>query len=189
MDTADGILSGAPRERALEIMKDHNVGAMGVAAAVLLLVLKVAALGALARADAAAPLLAGWCAARALPALNVYWWPYARPAGTGEAFTREHTPGPLQLAGGLLVAGVVVAGLAGLWAGAAGSWYAGLVVAAVVHGRRARRAGRRGEAARRPHRRRLRHGHRARRGGRPGHRLRHRRPGDLMTPTTTEDVT
>ena len=100
MDTADGILSGAPRERALEIMKDHNVGAMGVAAAVLLLVLKVAALGALSRADAAAPLLAGWCAARALPALNVYWWPYARPAGTGEAFTREHTPGPLQLAGG-----------------------------------------------------------------------------------------
>ena len=134
MDTADGILSGAPRERALEIMKDHNVGAMGVAAAVLLLVLKVAALGALARADAAAPLLAGWCAARALPALNVYWWPYARAAGTGEAFTREHTPGPLQLAGGLLLAGVVIAGLAGLWAGAAGSWYAGLIVAAVSIG-------------------------------------------------------
>ena len=134
MDTADGILSGASRERALEIMKDHNVGAMGVAAAVLLLVLKVAALGALARADAAAPLLAGWCAARALPALNVYWWPYARAAGTGEAFTREHTPGPLQLAGGFLLTGVVVAGLAALWAGAAGSWYAGLVVAVVAMG-------------------------------------------------------
>jgi cobalamin 5'-phosphate synthase/cobalamin synthase len=134
MDTADGILSGATRERALEIMKDHNVGAMGVVAAVLLLVLKVAALGALTRADAAAPLLAGWCAARSLPALDVYWWPYARTAGTGEAFTREHTPGPLQLAGGLLLAGVVVAGLAGLWAGAAGSWYAGLVVAALSMG-------------------------------------------------------
>ena len=134
MDTADGVLSGAPRERALEIMKDHNVGAMGVAAAVLLLVLKVAALGALSRADAAAPLLAGWCAARALPALNVYWWPYARLAGTGEAFTREHTPGPLQLAGGLLAAGVVVSGLAGLWAGAVGSWYAGVVAAAVSMG-------------------------------------------------------
>ncbi len=132
MDTADGILSGAPRERALEIMKDHNVGAMGVASAVLLLVLKVAALGALTRADAAAPLIAGWCAARTLPALNVYWWPYARAAGTGEAFTRDHTPGPLQLAGGLLVGGVVVAGLAGLSAGAAGSWYAALVTAVVA---------------------------------------------------------
>ena len=134
MDTADGILSGAPRERALEIMKDHNVGAMGVASAVLLLVLKVAALGALARADAAAPLIAGLCAARALPALDVYHWPYARAAGTGEAFTREHTPEPLQLAGGFLLAGIVVAGLAGLITGAAGSWYGGLVVAAVGMG-------------------------------------------------------
>jgi adenosylcobinamide-GDP ribazoletransferase len=134
MDSADGILSGAPRERALEIMKDHNVGAMGVASAILLLVLKVAALGALSRADAAAPLIAGLCAARALPALNVYYWPYARTAGTGEAFTREHTPQPLQLAGGFLLAGIVVAGLAGLITGAAGSWYGGLVVAAVGMG-------------------------------------------------------
>ena len=134
MDTADGILSGAPRARALEIMKDHNVGAMGVASAVLLLVLKVAALGALTRADAAAPLIAGLCAARALPALDVYHWPYARVAGTGEAFTREHTPGPLQLAGGLLLAGIVVAGLAGLVTGAVGSWYGGIVVAAVGMG-------------------------------------------------------
>ena len=132
MDTADGILSGAPRERALEIMKDHNVGAMGVAAAVLLLILKVAALGALTRADAAAPLIAGLCAARALPALNVHHWPYARAAGTGEAFTREHTPGPLQLAGGLLFTGIVVAGLVSLVAGGAGSWFSGLVVAAVA---------------------------------------------------------
>jgi adenosylcobinamide-GDP ribazoletransferase len=132
MDTADGIFSGAPRERALEIMKDHNVGAMGVVAAVLLLILKVAALGALTRADAAAPLLAGWCAARALPALDVYWWPYARAAGTGEAFTREHSAGPVVQAGVLLLAGVVVAGLVALASGAAGSWAAGLVVAVVA---------------------------------------------------------
>jgi adenosylcobinamide-GDP ribazoletransferase len=129
MDTADGILSGAPRERALEIMKDHNVGAMGVVSAVLLLVLKVAALGALARPEAAAPLLAGWCAARALPALDVYLWPYARQAGTGEAFTRERSLGPVELACAFLVAGVVVAGVAGLLLGALGSWYAGLVAA------------------------------------------------------------
>lgn len=134
MDTADGMLSGAPRERALEIMKDHNVGAMGVAAAVLLLILKVAALGALTRADAAAPLLAGWCAARALPPLSVFWWPYARTAGTGEPFTRDRSPGPLRLAGGVLLAGVVVAGLIGLAAGSAGSWYAGLLVAVVSMG-------------------------------------------------------
>jgi adenosylcobinamide-GDP ribazoletransferase len=132
MDTADGLLSNASRERALEIMKDSNVGAMGVVAAVLILILKVAALGALARADAAAPLLAGWCAARALPALDVYAWPYARAAGTGEAFTRERTRGPVAMAGGLLVVGLVATALVTLATGAAGAWYAGLVIAAIA---------------------------------------------------------
>jgi adenosylcobinamide-GDP ribazoletransferase len=132
MDTADGVFSGAPRERALEIMKDSSVGAMGVVAAVLILFLTVAALGALARADAAAPLLAGWCAARALPALDVYAWPYARAAGTGEAFTRERTSGPVATAAGFLAAGIVVAGLVGLASDAAGTWYAGLLVAAAA---------------------------------------------------------
>ena len=132
MDTCDGIFSGAPRERALAIMKDHNVGAMGVVAAVLVLLLKVAALGALSRADAAAPLLAGWAAARALPAPDVYFWPYARAEGTGEAFTREKSAGPLVLAAGLLAAAVAVAGLAGLAAGALSGWYGGLVVALVA---------------------------------------------------------
>ena len=134
MDTADGILSGAPRERALEIMKDSNVGAMGVVAAVLMLVLKVAALGALTRADAAAPLLAGWCAARALPALDVYAWPYARAAGTGEAFTRERTPGTVALAGALLVAGVVATLFVTFAVDGVGAWYGGIVIAAVAMG-------------------------------------------------------
>jgi len=40
MDTADGVLSHRSRERMLEIMKDSRVGAMGVIAAVLLLILK-----------------------------------------------------------------------------------------------------------------------------------------------------
>ncbi|GAB6988266.1 adenosylcobinamide-GDP ribazoletransferase [Paenibacillus pini] len=40
MDTADGLLSYRSRERMLEIMKDSRVGAMGVIACVLLLMLK-----------------------------------------------------------------------------------------------------------------------------------------------------
>jgi adenosylcobinamide-GDP ribazoletransferase len=132
MDTADGVLSGAPRERALEIMKDSSVGAMGVVAVVLVLLLKVAALGALARADAAAPLLAGWAAARALPALDVYAWPYARAAGTGEAFTRERTPGPVVMAAGLLAVGLAATALVTLTVDGAGAWYAGLAVAVVA---------------------------------------------------------
>ena len=134
MDTCDGVLSGAPRERALEIMKDSSVGAMGVVGGVLILVLKVAALGALARADAAAPLLAGWAAARTLSSFNVYYWPYARSSGTGEAFTRVHSPGPVLLATGLLAVAVVAAALVALAAGGSGAWFAGLVVAGVAAG-------------------------------------------------------
>ena len=132
MDTCDGFFSGAPRERALEIMKDSNAGAMGVAGAVLLIVLKVAALGALSRSNAAAPLLAGWTAARTLPAINVYFWPYARLQGTGFAFNQERTSGPLVVALAFLAAGLVVAGVVGRAVGAAGGWWAGLVVAGVA---------------------------------------------------------
>ncbi|GGG11620.1 adenosylcobinamide-GDP ribazoletransferase [Paenibacillus abyssi] len=46
MDTADGVLSHRSRERMLEIMKDSRVGAMGVIAGVLLLLLKFALLSA-----------------------------------------------------------------------------------------------------------------------------------------------
>lgn len=47
MDTADGVLSHRPRERMLEIMKDSRVGAMGVIAGVLLLLLKFGLLASL----------------------------------------------------------------------------------------------------------------------------------------------
>lgn len=44
MDTADGIGSHRPREQMLEIMKDSRVGAMGVLAAIFILLLKWASL-------------------------------------------------------------------------------------------------------------------------------------------------
>jgi len=43
-DTADGMLSSRPKERILEIMKDSRTGAMGVAAVVCVVILKIAAL-------------------------------------------------------------------------------------------------------------------------------------------------
>jgi adenosylcobinamide-GDP ribazoletransferase len=134
MDTCDGYFSGAPRERALEIMKDSRAGAMGVAGAVLVIVLKVAALGALSRTSAAAPLLAGWAAARALPALDVYGFPYARSAGTGEPFTRERTTGPLVLAAACLAAAFVVALVVDLLVDGPGGVWAPLLVVALAIG-------------------------------------------------------
>lgn len=87
MDTCDGLGSGAPRERALEIMKDSRVGAMGVFGAIAVLLLKVTALAALTVPSALVSLLVGWAAARAVPAWDVAMFPYARATGTGRACT------------------------------------------------------------------------------------------------------
>lgn len=91
MDTADGILSHRSRERMLEIMKDSRVGAMGVMACVLQLLLKFALLDAL--------LQKGWSAGAGLVLAAPVWsrwfmvaaialWPYARgKEGMGSMFT------------------------------------------------------------------------------------------------------
>ena len=112
MDTADGYLSGAPRERALEIMKDSRVGAMGVFAAVAVMIVKVSALAALARPGAALGLLIGLSAARVLPALDVRYFAYARREGTGAAFAGAGTTnGPVVTAVVLGVAAALVVGV------------------------------------------------------------------------------
>lgn len=84
MDTADGILSHRPREKMLEIMKDSRVGAMGVLACALVLLLKWSLL---------TELVGRWPAAWLLPLVPVWsrWymvaaiasWPYARQGQEG----------------------------------------------------------------------------------------------------------
>lgn len=90
MDTADGLLSHRSRERMLEIMKDSRVGAMGVVAGVLVLLLKLSLLstlivypdGWLALA-VAAPAWSRWFAVWAIAG-----WPPAREGeGLGALFT------------------------------------------------------------------------------------------------------
>ncbi|AJY77914.1 hypothetical protein VN24_21380 [Paenibacillus beijingensis] len=81
MDTADGVLSGRSRERMLEIMKDSRVGAMGVLAAILVLLLKFSLLCSLLQSadwGTCLPLLF------AVPVWSRWWmslaivrWPYA----------------------------------------------------------------------------------------------------------------
>ncbi|MCF2944797.1 adenosylcobinamide-GDP ribazoletransferase [Paenibacillus tarimensis] len=90
MDTADGVLSHRSRERMLEIMKDSRVGAMGVIAAVLLLLFKFAAIAALledGRSLAAAVVIA------CVPVWSRWWmtvsiagWPHARTEGLGQLY-------------------------------------------------------------------------------------------------------
>lgn len=90
MDTADGVLSGRPRAQMLDIMKDSRVGAMGVIAAVVLLLVKYASLVTLfERTDssvvwmmlAIGPVWSRWWMTAAIA-----WWPNAREGGMGAMF-------------------------------------------------------------------------------------------------------
>ncbi|MBU7318573.1 adenosylcobinamide-GDP ribazoletransferase [Paenibacillus sp. SM 69] len=90
MDTADGILSHRSRERMLEIMKDSRVGAMGVIAAVLVLLLKWSLLTELLPAVATGSQGKLWLLLALVPlwtrwymVVGIACWPYARQAGSG----------------------------------------------------------------------------------------------------------
>ncbi len=89
MDTADGIFSHRSRERMLEIMKDSRVGAMGVIACVLLLLIKWSLLSELLGTSgerlpsswplvSLAPLWSRWFMVAA-----IVGWPYARASQSG----------------------------------------------------------------------------------------------------------
>src|SRR5581483_9708288 len=79
-DTADA-LGATTRERALEIMRDHSVGAYGATALVLDLGAKTAALSALvSHHDALRGAVCACAAARAVPVVLSVALPYARPA-------------------------------------------------------------------------------------------------------------
>jgi adenosylcobinamide-GDP ribazoletransferase len=80
-DTADGLLSARPRERALEIMRDSHVGAMGVMAVVCVLMLKFAAMASLPAAELWRTALLMPVAGRAALVVSIALLPYARPEG------------------------------------------------------------------------------------------------------------
>lgn len=84
MDTADGLLSHRSRDKMLEIMKDSRVGAMGVIACVLYLLLKTSLVTALLAADQLQLLfvlvvIPMW--SRAFMVMAMAGWPYARQQG------------------------------------------------------------------------------------------------------------
>ena len=137
MDTCDGFFSGASRERALEIMKDSRVGAMGAFAAIGVILLKVTALATLSRHDAALPLIAGWAAARGLAVFDLRCFAYARAEGTGAAFARGGKGVDYARSGSifpLVVALIVSAGAAGAIGAAAEPGLSGTLTGLAVIG-------------------------------------------------------
>ena len=132
VDTADGLLPPLDRERRLEVMADPRAGAFGVGAAGAVLLVRWAALAAL----APRPLLLGglWCASRSAMALTTVRVPYARPTGLAAAFAadgRRRRPTELAVAGGVTAA-VVLGAVARGWGGAAAVVALAVAAASVV---------------------------------------------------------
>ncbi len=121
-DSADA-LGGRTREHALEIMRDHQIGAYGACALLLDIVVKLAALAAL-TSHVGAVIVAG-AISRAVPVVLAAALPYARSGpGTGSSLGTAATwrpAGAVVLAVGVAVAlegwnGIGLAGVAALGA-------------------------------------------------------------------------
>ncbi|THF74943.1 adenosylcobinamide-GDP ribazoletransferase [Cohnella fermenti] len=139
MDTADGLLSHRSRERMLEIMKDSRVGAMGVAAGALALLLRAALLASLLEMAPGALIALGLIAipiwSRAFLVTAIAGWPYARAEGAGLGGLFRAVKAKQAWAAALLSAVLTSAALAAVRAWSpAGSALALLLAAAVAYG-------------------------------------------------------
>jgi len=88
MDTMDGIFSGRGKERMLEIMKDSRIGANGVMAFVLLIILKWSLIMDISPQSLPMALLAMPLLGRFAMIIGITIFPYARPDGIGKAFAQ-----------------------------------------------------------------------------------------------------
>jgi adenosylcobinamide-GDP ribazoletransferase len=104
-DTADGLFSSRSRERILEIMKDSRTGPMGVAAVVLVVALKLAAIGTLPQDLRFRTLVLMPLAGRSGMVASMTVLRYARPeGGLGSAFAARRPWGALVVSTSLLAA-------------------------------------------------------------------------------------
>jgi adenosylcobinamide-GDP ribazoletransferase len=110
VDSCDGFAAGKAREERLRIMAAPDVGALGVAGAVVLLIIKFAALATVTALPAllVAPVLGRWMASWVITL-----FPYARPQGMGLAYKQGARPVYLLLA--TIIAAAVAAGLGRWW--------------------------------------------------------------------------
>ncbi|MBI9074573.1 MAG: adenosylcobinamide-GDP ribazoletransferase [Desulfatibacillum sp.] len=90
-DTADGIFSHRPRERALEIMKDSRIGVMGLVAVAACLGLKWGGLAGL-EGHRFLGIMATPALARGSMLFGMRFLPYGRPSGTGSSFFDKPLP-------------------------------------------------------------------------------------------------
>lgn len=132
MDTADGMMSGRSRERALEIMHDARIGPMGAACGVLMLMLRAALVARVGEAGQMGGLVIAPAAARLGMVLAFVVFPPATPGrGMGSMMARK--VGWPAFAAALAYAAIVGIWIAGARSAAA---LACSVAAAMILGRR-----------------------------------------------------
>lgn len=126
LDSADGLLAPhAGRDRRLEILRDHHVGAFGVAAGVVGIGLRWSAL---AGGPSSVRLLAGLGAlSRSVMAGAVCTLPYAREGGMVSGLQGGSSRGASLAALAGIVSGALLVASAGPGRGGAGRWTPGLV--------------------------------------------------------------
>lgn len=111
VDTFDGLFAPGGPGRRLEIMRDPRAGTFGVVAVVLLLSLKIVALGALVPELRTAGLVLAPCLGRWAIVAATWQFPYARKEGLGRGFKDGIRPLHVAVAGATAL--LVVAWLAG----------------------------------------------------------------------------
>ena len=114
-DTVDGFGGGGTRQQKLDIMRDSRIGAYGVCALALAIILRVSALASLATPGLVVPaLFAAHGAARAMVAVFMFFIPPARSNGLSAAAGQP----PRESAGAAVAIGIVILGLClGPWLG------------------------------------------------------------------------
>lgn len=126
-DSADGLFGPHDRERALEIMRDSRIGAMGAATLILVLLVKFACLASAGDGIARAALLAPLGGRSAMLAAMTLL-PYARSSGLGSVFAAGSKPAAAIAAClWLAVCCAAFLGVGGLavlavWAAATAAW-------------------------------------------------------------------
>ncbi|WP_094604647.1 Adenosylcobinamide-GDP ribazoletransferase [Sporomusa silvacetica DSM 10669] len=111
MDTADGVFSGRSRERMLEIMKDSRVGANGVVAFGLLLLLKYSLIIDMTPTMLFAALITMPVAGRMVMVISITSFSYARPEGMGKAFAQYAGRATLGITAVVAIAVVAALGI------------------------------------------------------------------------------
>lgn len=131
-DTADGLGSRRAPAAALAIMRRSDVGPMGVAALVLVLLIQVTALAAVSDGAAASLVLAEVTGRAAVVVATGS--PAARPGGFGALVAGRTSPLARTLVVVLLGCAIVVAGLASAGAGLAVRWLVAALIGLLAGG-------------------------------------------------------